>query len=78
MENYVKIEKGYVTDCIQIEHEGYIETTAEVPSDVMNGCYKLKNNKLVVDEAKYQEFKQSQRDYIIDEYTLKLIEMGVL
>lgn len=55
---YVRIEQGYIIDCITYKPQSslYQKYEGEIPPHILSRCYKLKNGKIVVDQAKYQQY----------------------
>ena len=56
---YIQIKNDFVHDAVSYNPniEGYQLYKAEtIPADVLNGCYKLVNDKLVLDEVKHAEY----------------------
>ncbi len=50
---FVKIENGYIKDISKFGPEEYVEVMVDqIPSDIMNGCYKLSNGELKLDKKK--------------------------
>jgi hypothetical protein len=55
--------QGYIIDCIRYnpQLEGYsLYESPSVPSDILNNCYKLNKNKLVLDEDKLKVVKEQE------------------
>jgi uncharacterized protein YpbB len=59
---YLQLDtQGYVVDCIRYnpQIEGYIlHESPSVPSDILNSCYKIENNKIILDEKKLEIVKE--------------------
>lgn len=56
---YIQIKNGFVHDAVSYNPniESYQLYQAEtIPADILNGCYKLVNGKLVLDKAKHAEY----------------------
>lgn len=50
------LEDGYITDIIDIKLEQILRN-AEIPEDLKNGYYKIKNGKIVLDELRKEELE---------------------
>jgi hypothetical protein len=60
---YLQETNGYITDVVEYNPniEGYnLFEIDKLPQDIMNGCYRIENNKLVLDKIKYAEFVAEQ------------------
>lgn len=56
---YVQVHNGYVRDAVSFNPniDGYIPINVkDMPKDIMNQCYKVVDNKLVLDEEKNKIF----------------------
>ena len=54
---YLKVIDQYIIDVVTFnpEKEGYILYEAySLPADILNRCYKLENNHLIIDQEKYR------------------------
>lgn len=70
---YLQIKNGYVTDAVEYNPniEGYnLFETNKLPSDIMNGCYQIQNDKLVLDQVKYElflkELEELEKEVMLD------------
>ena len=58
---YLKIKDDYVVDAVSynphLKHYNLFETN-KLPTDIMNGCYQIQNNQLVLNQNKYEIFLQ--------------------
>jgi hypothetical protein len=60
---YLQVKNGYITDAVEYNPniEGYnLFEIDKLPPDIINRCYRIENNKLVLDEIKYAEFVAEQ------------------
>ena len=57
---YLQVKNTYITDSIDYEYGDYIRFDGVVPIDIMNQCYQLLNEDIVLDEVKHQEFLAEQ------------------
>lgn len=63
---YLQITNDYITDSIEYAFGDYIQFMDEVPIDIMNGCYKLENNAIVLDTVKHEAFLIDQERLLND------------
>lgn len=77
---YLQVQKdGTITDAIEYQHEGYIEHQVEsLPIGINGGWFKLVNGQIVEDVAKNPNTIENRIQQAIDDYTLSLIEGGLL
>ena len=69
---------GTITDCIDYPHEGYVLFEGEIPESVNGGWFKLINNAIVEQVELNPKTISNQIQSAIDDYTLSLIEGGLL
>ena len=67
-----------ITDCIDNAYAGYIKFEGEVPQSVNGGWHKLINGVIVEQIELNPNTIQNQIQSAIDDYTLSLIEGGLL
>ena len=66
---YLQVQNGYVTDAVSYNPKmmGYnLFETSALPVDIMNGCYKISKNKLVLDDFKYREYIKKLNEEVSD------------
>ena len=79
---YFQIDKdNIIRDVIEYQHEGYIEVelpTTHLPAGINGGWWKLVNGELVEIVELNPNTIENQIKAAIDDYTLELIEGGLL
>jgi hypothetical protein len=60
--SYLQVNnEGYITDCIKYNpqiNNYFLYEGGDIPGDILNSCYKLVNNKIVLDKEKLELFEQ--------------------
>jgi hypothetical protein len=62
---YLKVVDGYIQDAVSYDPKlnNYILFEIDnLPKDIMNQCYKVVKDKLVLDETKYSEFLKKLKE----------------
>ncbi len=76
---YLKVSNGYVVDAVEYNpnRTDYVLFKADsIPSDILNGCYKLQSDKLIKDEYKYELYlEETNKDARIAELEAKIKEL---
>ena len=67
-----------ITDCIDYPYEDYVPFEGETPQSVNGGWHKLVDGQIVEIPELNPNTIDNKIQSAIDEYTLTLIEMGVL
>jgi hypothetical protein len=78
---YLMLDGDIITDAIEYEVEGYTEVTlnqTHLPAGINGGYYRWTGTAYEKDEALYQSQVTEIVQNAIDEYTLELLEAGIL
>jgi len=78
---YFKLDSDIITDAIEYAVEGYIEVELDqthLPAGINAGYYRWTGTAYEKDDALYQSQVSEIVKNAIDEYTLELLEDGIL